>query len=474
MDNFSPALSGADGLPSDALKTTPETHPVTNTTITLEKTPQEHLPEQTADAISAEFSETAAAAEQPPTAVPSPPPSANANFGQTANRPPLPNYTAFPPRAGANMNGGSPQPAYHYPPQYAPYAQYAAPAPNYIGSANGYPVFYRRSPQDIAREDINKAANSGGALTIAIFVSMIVVAIIIVIVGFVAGIVVETPTMGDDPYMGFTQMGFYLYEGLTSLLSILIPTFIVMTAARKKHKLTLEELVPFDKIGGKKLAAIVFAGMGICMIAQMMSTLLSINFSLFGFDVDDAVSMTYGTGTVDIIMNSICTALIPALAEEFAYRGAVLGILKKYDTDLAIIGSAFLFGMLHGNLAQIPFAFVVGLVLGYVRVKTNSMLPNILIHFGNNFYAVIVTTLSQTVSDSVSTMIDCAVMISLMVAAFFGIYCLSKHHSDFFKLDGDRTVLTTKEKYKAFFTSGTVIASTIILCIETVAMVKLI
>ena len=376
----------------------------------------------------------------------------------------------------------SQQQGYQYPPQYrqafSAYPQPEAHVPygaSVSGVANAYPSYYfRQSPEDSEREKIRSASSAGGKLTIAIFITMLVVGIIIAVTSFFTGVVRETPKMGDDPYMGFTPMGFYIYEGLTSLVAVFIPSLIIMNSIRKSEHMSYDDFLPFKPLGGKKLAATVFGGMAICMLAQIMAVLLSFNFSMFGIDVDEAVSMTYGTGVIDVIMNSICTAFIPALVEEFAYRGVVLGALKKYDVRLAIVGSAFLFGMLHGNLAQIPFAFVVGLVLAYVRVKTDSMLPNILIHFGNNFYAVIISTINEIAPDSVTTLIDAAVMTVLLVAGFICIYYLSKNDRNFFSLETSPSYLTFGAKMKTFFTTGTVIACTIVLLIETVAMLEFI
>ena len=399
-----------------------------------------------------------------------------------------PQYGQYPPQYPAYPQGGTQPQGYRPPPNYA-YAQPAyAPRPPYgaapayypngasvRGSANAFPVFmYQKTPKEIEKDNINRAANVGGKLTIAIIITMLAVGFIVIISGFFAGIIQDMPTIGDDPYMGFTPMGFYLYEGLSSLAGIFIPSIIILFSVKKSENLKIEELLPFKRVGGKRLAAIVFGGMGLCMVAQIMASLLSAGFSLFGFDIESAVDFTMGTKPVDVLMNSICTAVIPALVEEFAYRGVVLGVLKKYDVNLAIFGSAFLFGMLHGNLAQIPFAFVVGIVLAYVRVQSGSMLPNILIHFGNNFYAVIVSTISEVVPENVAAIVDSAVMIVFLLVGFICIYWLTKNDKDFFRLESKQTELTLGEKVKTFFTSGTVIAGTIILCIETVFMVSFI
>ena len=149
-------------------------------------------------------------------------------------------------------------------------------------------------------------------------------------------------------------------------------------------------------------------------------------------------------------------------------------MLKKYDTTLAIIGSSFLFSMLHGNLGQIPFTFVLGLVMAYARVKTDSMLPSILIHFGNNFYAVILMSLGELLPENVTLIADIAVITALMLAGFVSFYYLAKKDKDFFRIEQGNSLLTNGERLKAFFSSGAVIASTILLTIEAIAVLEFI
>ncbi len=80
--------------------------------------------------------------------------------------------------------------------------------------------------------------------------------------------------------------------------------------------------------------------------------------------------------------------LIP-IAEEFTFRGAVLNSLLKWDKAygkpwLAILLSALLFSLMHLNLAQLPFAFLAGLMLGWLSYRTGSLLPSIVMHVVNN------------------------------------------------------------------------------------------
>ncbi len=87
----------------------------------------------------------------------------------------------------------------------------------------------------------------------------------------------------------------------------------------------------------------------------------------------------------------IALAFAGPIAEEFVFREAVLGHLYRNGCSAwtAILLSALAFGLIHINPAQVPFAFVIGVILGLIRVKTGNIVLTTLIHILNNSIAVI-------------------------------------------------------------------------------------
>jgi membrane protease YdiL (CAAX protease family) len=76
--------------------------------------------------------------------------------------------------------------------------------------------------------------------------------------------------------------------------------------------------------------------------------------------------------------------------EEIMFRGIILeGYLKNYKPWTAILVSAFIFGLIHGNLAQGVNAFALGILFGWIYWKTSSILLVILLHFVNNVLAFV-------------------------------------------------------------------------------------
>jgi len=78
-------------------------------------------------------------------------------------------------------------------------------------------------------------------------------------------------------------------------------------------------------------------------------------------------------------------ALAPAVCEELAFRGFILsGFARKGRTTVAIIFSALLFGVMHMIPQQVFNAFLLGLVLALLALRSGSLLPGVIFHFINN------------------------------------------------------------------------------------------
>lgn len=85
----------------------------------------------------------------------------------------------------------------------------------------------------------------------------------------------------------------------------------------------------------------------------------------------------------------IAVGLIGPLAEEIVFRGTVLrSLLEKMSNHwVAILISAVLFALVHGNPAQMPHALLIGLLLGWMFQRTGSIAPGVVFHWVNNTIA---------------------------------------------------------------------------------------
>ncbi len=79
--------------------------------------------------------------------------------------------------------------------------------------------------------------------------------------------------------------------------------------------------------------------------------------------------------------------LLAPVAEELVFRGAVLRALLQWrpgNAWLMIVVSALIFAIVHLNPDQMPHAFLAGLLLGWMYMRTGSVIPGIAFHWANN------------------------------------------------------------------------------------------
>ena len=121
---------------------------------------------------------------------------------------------------------------------------------------------------------------------------------------------------------------------------------------------------------------------GIQSVVQVLTPLQEWFFNQFGLSAMAALEMATISGSSFSMF--VYISFIGPFAEEILFRGLVLRSLKPYGKQMAIFVSALLFALYHGNVVQIPYAFLVGLLLAYVTLEHSSLWA-ILLHVFNNF-----------------------------------------------------------------------------------------
>ncbi len=231
------------------------------------------------------------------------------------------------------------------------------------------------------RRELRRTANGMGIFLLISFLLEIVLSVVTLVVRSIG-----------TPYAELIEdtLGTMIESGL---ISTLIFFFVSLVYAIIKRA-DFSALFPFCKTSAGTIALFVIVGLTVTLMANYVSDMVTAVFGMFG--ADNSVEMSYAVDSpLSVILYFFTVAVIPALVEEFAFRGVILGSLRKYSDALAVVVSAGLFALMHGNFVQIPFAFIGGLVFGFVVVKTNSLLPSIIIHFLNNGLSVLLDVLSN-------------------------------------------------------------------------------
>lgn len=133
----------------------------------------------------------------------------------------------------------------------------------------------------------------------------------------------------------------------------------------------------------------------------------------------------------------LTVAIAAPILEELIFRGVVLkGFLKRYDPKKAIVWSAVIFGVAHLNPWQFVAAFAVGLVIGYMYWKTQSIWPGIFIHFINNSFSFYLGLKAGDINVSFADFVGgnlnyiVLLLISLATCYFVGKYFYNKYNTN--------------------------------------------
>ena len=159
-------------------------------------------------------------------------------------------------------------------------------------------------------------------------------------------------------------------------------------------------------------ASAFFAVLSLTVGAQLVNSLwvgiLELILNLFG---RSTVSMLENvSGSADTVSLFLYSGFAAPIAEEILFRGLVLRSLKPFGKRFAIFGSALLFGAFRGNLLQTPYAFLVGLVLGYVTIEYSIGWAVALHIFNNLVLADLLTRLTDSLPAAAASGVQIVVL----------------------------------------------------------------
>lgn len=325
--------------------------------------------------------------------------------------------------------------------------------------------------QELSEEEkelktVNRKMNGIGLVLIIMFAIMqlwiLPVVIIAQLIGFPYDSVVN---LLENEYLNF---------GLHVVLSSFCFTvpFIVLAKVRKT---TISELVPLGPAKKGTALPFFFFGISICSLANIFTS-YSTNFlneilSLFGLRYDFS-SPDGEKGILLFILAFLSTAVVPGLVEEFGCRGVMFGLLKEHSEGFAIIVTAVLFGVIHGNFVQIPFAFMVGLALAVIRLKTGTLWVAIAVHFCNNLVSVIFEYALYNLPVALQDVLYYIYLMVCLLLGVLGVVLIAKNSPDTFSLNFNKNGISEKKLIRTALTRGTIITIIVIYLLLSLAFIS--
>jgi hypothetical protein len=161
---------------------------------------------------------------------------------------------------------------------------------------------------------------------------------------------------------------------------------------------SLDRIKEMLKFGSVKRTLILI--LAIPIVVTIINFVLTVIYGIAWIGIFGEPSTNTDLGTdwesssIDITFFFLSFAIVTPIAEELLFRGYILDSIKRMHGDWpAIIGSALLFALVHFNLfGMVPF-IMGGVIYGWLRIKTGSLLPSIACHMMWNLMALSLTYL---------------------------------------------------------------------------------
>ncbi len=276
-------------------------------------------------------------------------------------------------------------------------------------------------PEKLIRKDLRSRFNPACWSLVVYYLLMNAVAMGFMVAVMAIQMIAGTISGSFDPMNAVSDISMSTL-GWGYVLTVLIGSGILLLW--KKPAYIRHELLA----KGRPMTVGVFVGLlcvflGVQLVTSLLNTVLELILNAMGLSMMAALESS--SGMQEGFAMFLYASILAPITEEVLFRGLVQRTLLPYGKKFAILCSAFLFGIFHGNLAQTPFAFMAGLVLGYVAAEYNLIWAMVL-HMVNNL--VIADMLSRLTSSLPMELADGIIGLVILVFGIAGAVILIVKH----------------------------------------------
>lgn len=248
-------------------------------------------------------------------------------------------------------------------------------------------------------------------------------------------------------------------ESVTSGFGYVIPymicTFLLFIAIyfvyNKVNKIEFSAIKPNFKMKWHTYLIIIAIGLISLFGIQYFIGAVDNGLKAVGFPVQEGLSIINPTNAGTYILAVLLLALLPAIGEELMFRGMILhGLRTRFSDVVSVVLSALMFALMHTNLQQFVYPFLLGLIMGWIVLRTGSVISSMLVHFVNNFTVVTFSFIENLTGFSLSLGSSWwfyLIAVLLLVATFAICFLIDKFY---FKQKSKEEVEKTEKKTDKF------------------------
>ena len=182
--------------------------------------------------------------------------------------------------------------------------------------------------------------------------------------------------------VGDSELGLPIFTFLSGVL-----VFFILKEVYSKEQITALFSIPDRSEAGRLILLILVLDIFVVLPIHAVITI----FLFPEAEQQEVITMFEDASDTSLALLAFSVAILTPFAEELLFRGFILGmLLKRYSNTQSIVISSLIFAIAHEPIAMI-LAFGGGLLYGWVRVRTGSILPGMIAHaIWNGFITVVV------------------------------------------------------------------------------------
>lgn len=176
----------------------------------------------------------------------------------------------------------------------------------------------------------------------------------------------------------------YIIQWILNDMAVYLVPFIACAAIFKEE---LRAVITPSKIHKKYelilyLPAMIFIGACATILTDFIASLL--DKWLGTGEIPDAMASAAPSTDIQMTTFILFVCVFGPICEELIFRWLLLKPARAHGDWFAVLMTALVFGLFHGNFDQFPYAFMVGIILGTAAVRFNSIVPPLILHVANN------------------------------------------------------------------------------------------
>ena len=182
--------------------------------------------------------------------------------------------------------------------------------------------------------------------------------------------------------VGDSELGLPVFTFLSGVV-----VYFILKEVYSKEQVTALFSIPDRSEAGRLILLILVLDIFVVLPIHAVITI----FLFPDAEQQEVITMFEDASDTSLALLAFSVAILTPFAEELLFRGFILGmLLKRYSDTQSVVISSLIFAIAHEPIAMV-LAFGGGLLYGWVRVRTGSILPGMIAHaIWNGFITAVV------------------------------------------------------------------------------------